>query len=103
MTYAFIQDVPANEEMYGQIKSRLGTETPAGLICHLAIPHGGGLRYVDVWESREQWERYRIDVVEPAVDAVLGALGIPHDHSMVRCEEFEPVDVWLGGGVSTPA
>ena len=103
MTYAFIQDVPANEEIYRQIKQRLGTEAPAGLICHLAIPHEGGLRYVDIWETREQWERYRVDVVEPAVDVVLGGLGIPHDHSMVRFEEFEPVDVWLGSVVSTPA
>ena len=103
MTYGFIKDVPANEEIYRQIKERLGIEAPAGLICHVAIPHERGLRYVDVWETRDQWERYRDEVVEPAVDAVLDGLGIPHDHSMVNFEEFDPVDVWLGSGVSTPA
>jgi hypothetical protein len=103
MTYSFIQDVPADETIYRQIKDRLGAEAPAGLICHLVIRRDGGLRYVDVWASRQHWERFRDDAVEPAVGAVLGELGIPHDHSLVDFEEVDVVDVWIGAGVSTPA
>ena len=32
MPYAFVQDVPANEELYRQIKGRLGDEPPKGLV-----------------------------------------------------------------------
>jgi len=96
MPYAFIQDVPANEELYRQIKARLGDEPPKGLVAHLAYEREGGLRYVDVWDSQADWERFRDEQVEPAVGAVLASVGLPHDHSMVRTEEVALVDAWLG-------
>ena len=73
--YGFIQDVPANEEMYGQIRSRLGDQPPKGLVAHVVLTRDGGLRYVDVWETQADWERFRDEEVEPAVDAVLSAIG----------------------------
>ena len=30
MAYGFVTDVPANEEMYGEIRARLGDERPRG-------------------------------------------------------------------------
>jgi hypothetical protein len=36
---------------------------------------------------------------EPAVEEVLAGYGLPHDHSLVRLEEIEVIDVWQG---STP-
>ena len=95
MPYAFIQDVPANEEMYARIRARL-PEQPPGLVAHLAIKHGGGLRYVDVWDSEDDWEHFRTTHVEPAVAAVLESYGIPHDHSLVTTESVDLVDVWIG-------
>jgi hypothetical protein len=97
MPYAFIQDVPANEEIYAEVRARLGDEPPKGLVAHLVLPNeGGGLRYVDVWDTAEDWERFRDEQVEPVVSDVLAARGIPHDHSLVRFEEVRVVDVWLG-------
>jgi hypothetical protein len=97
--YGFIQDVPANEEMYGQIKSRLGNQPPKGLVAHVVLTREGGLRYVDVWETKADWERFRDQEVEPTVDAVLSAIGLPHDHSLVHTEEVTIVDAWLGDRV----
>ena len=96
MPYAFIQDVPADETMYGEIRARLGDVPPTGLISHVAVPRdGGGLRYLDVWETPADRERFRDEVVEPAVGEVLTAHGLPHDHSLVRFEELHPIDVWV--------
>ena len=97
--YGFIQDVPANEEMYGQIRSRLGDQPQKGLVAHVVLTMDGGLRYVDVWETQADWERFRDEEVEPAVDAVLSAIGLPHDHSLVHTEEVTIVDAWLGDRV----
>lgn len=97
--YGFVQDVPANEEMYRQIRARLGEQPPTGLVAHVVLSREGGLRYVDVWETQADWERFRDEEVEPAVDAVLGAIGLPHDHSLVHTEEVTIVDAWLGDRV----
>jgi hypothetical protein len=96
MPYAFIQDVPADEAMYAEIRKRIGDETPDGLISHVVIKREGGLRYVDVWESEAHWDKFRDTRAEPAVGEILGELGIPHDHSLVHIEEVEVIDTWVG-------
>jgi hypothetical protein len=95
MPYAFIQDVPANEEMYAKVRALLPSEAP-GLVAHVVIKREGGLRYVDVWASEAAWEQFRVAHVEPAVDEVLASYGIPHDHSLVTTEAVEVIDVWCG-------
>lgn len=95
MAYAFIQDVPANEEIYGKIRARLPQE-PDGLRVHLVIKQDGGLRYVDVWENEAAWVAFRDAHVDPAVDEVLESYGIPHDHSMVTFDPIDVIDVWTG-------
>jgi hypothetical protein len=96
MPYAFVQDVPANAELYGEIKAILGSTPPDGLIAHIALGREGGLRYVDVWESEAAWEAFRDAKVEPAVAKVLGKYGLPADHSLVQFQQADLIDVWLG-------
>src|SRR4051794_16812274 len=86
MPYAVIQDVPANAEIYAKIRAGIGDENPDGLVTHLAIRQATGLRYVDVWDTEEQYRRFMDDTVEPVVTEVLAGYGIPHDHSMVTTE-----------------
>jgi hypothetical protein len=93
MTYGFIQDVPANEEMYQKVRALLPATAP-GLIVHVAIQRDGGLRYIDVWETEADWVRFRDEHVEPSVDEVLASYGIPHDHSLVSTDVVGVVDVW---------
>jgi hypothetical protein len=95
MTYAFIQDVPANEEIYRKVRALLPEKAP-GLQVHVVIKRNGGLRYIDVWDDEASWVAFRDGSAEPAVDQVLASYGIPHDHSMVTTESIEVVDVWLG-------
>jgi hypothetical protein len=102
MSYAFVQDVPANEAVYRQIRDRLGDETPQGLVAHVVIKRDAGLRYVDVWDTRADWERYRDEHVDPAVREVLAGLGIPHDPSQVDHQQVEVIEAWLGS-TSVPA
>lgn len=94
MPYAFIQDVPANAEIYGQIRGKLGADAPKGLLSHVVFERPGGLRYVDVWDTQADWEIFRDEVVEPAVGEVLADHGIPHDHSMVQFEVIDVIDTW---------
>jgi hypothetical protein len=96
MPYAFTYDVPANDEIYAKIRALLPAEPPSGMINHVVLRHGDGLRYLDVWEDEAAWQRFMETVGEPAVDQVLSSYGLPHDHSLVRLEEIEVIDVWQG-------
>jgi hypothetical protein len=96
MTYGFIQDVPANAEMYAKIRAKLPADAPAGLISHVVIEQEAGLRYVDVWATREDWDRFREDVIEPTVTEVLASYGLPHDHALVTTTEVTVLDTWIG-------
>lgn len=72
MPYAFTQDVPIDATTYKQITDGLGDEPPKGLVAHVAIERPeGGLRYVDVWESEEDWDRFREERLHPVVHRML--------------------------------
>ena len=98
MPYAFTQDVPANEEIYGKVRALL-PDDPPGLQAHIVMKQDGGLRYLDVWDDEASWVAFRDTHVEPAVDQVLASYGIPHDHSMVTFEPIDVIDVWCGQAV----
>ncbi len=72
MTYAFTQDVPIDATIYQRILDRLGQEHPKGLLTHLAIAlPEGGLRYLDVWESEQDWDRFAEERLHPVVHGLL--------------------------------
>ena len=93
MAYAFIHDVPADEEMYRHIAAPL-PRNPEGLILHLVTPRAGGLRYIDVWESEGHWQRFHDEHAEPSVARVLASHGLPLDPSLATFEELEIIDLW---------
>ena len=85
MPYAFFYDVPGNEQLYRRVQSEIGDEAPKGLIVHLVVKQDDGLRHFNVWDSPEDWERFRTERVDPAVSKVLDAIGItppgrPEEH-----------------------
>ena len=45
---------------------------PAGQLGHIAAPTEGGFRVIDVWESRDAFERFEREVLAP-----LGFGGVP--------------------------
>lgn len=75
MTYAFTQDVPIDAAFYQRITDGIGEETPKGLITHIAIERPeGGLRYIDVWESEEDWDRFAGERLHPVVHDLLSEI-----------------------------
>jgi hypothetical protein len=97
MAYAFMQDVPIDRAFYARIKHGLGDEPPKGLISHVAIElPEGGLRYIDVWESEDDWDRFAEDRLHPVVHTLLGEIfgdQLPPEPERLT----KPVvDVWVG-------
>jgi hypothetical protein len=94
MPYAFFYDVPGDEHMYGKVKDEIGEEQPKGLLVQLVVKRSeGGLRHFNVWESREDWERFQEERVQPAVTKVLAAIGVTEAPSRPPVEEMDLIDV----------
>ena len=71
MPYAFTQDVPIDSAFYARITEGLGDEPPPGLLVHLAVERPeGGLRYVSIWESEEDCDRFGEERLHPVVHAL---------------------------------
>ena len=72
MAYSFTQDVPIDAAFYKRITDGLGDELPKGLVTHLAIERPeGGLRYIDVWESEADCNRFAEERLHPVVHGLL--------------------------------
>jgi hypothetical protein len=93
MTYAFTYDVPITTEIYARIKEGLGPERPPGLIAHLTLQIENGLRYIDVWQSKDDFEDFAESrlhpVVHPILEGMLGFVPPEPSHTML-----DVVDVW---------
>jgi hypothetical protein len=70
MAFAFVIDVPAPVELYdafhAEIQRRV-TGPVDGLVLHLARATAEGFQVIEVWESREQADRYDEEVVLPVI------------------------------------
>jgi hypothetical protein len=93
MTFAFTYDVPITTEIYARIKEGLGPERPPGLIAHLTLQIENGLRYIDVWQSKDDFEVFAESrlhpVVHPILEGMLGFVPPEPSHTML-----DVVDVW---------
>lgn len=97
MAYAFLQDVPIGWETYRHIRAELGEVPPDGLVVHVVLEREGGLRYLDVWESKEAHARFVETRLHPAVDRGLSRAGTSRKSEPVT----QPVtvrEVWTGPG-----
>ena len=87
MSFAFVQEFKVQGDdrsttNYDAINERLTREdAPAGLLMHFAgfDEDAGVFRIVNVWETREQGERYRDEKVLPVVREVVPGGGRPPD------------------------
>lgn len=95
--YAFTQDVPIGVDTYERIARGIGEEPPIGMILHLAVQRAdGGLRYIDVWESEADWDRFATERLHPVVHEILAEVfgsDLPSEPERVR---VEAVHAWLG-------
>ena len=67
------------QEQYEQVNQKMfghspmdPSEAPDGLVLHSAGPIPDGWYVYDVWESKEQFDRFVQDQVGPAVQEVMG-------------------------------
>ena len=75
MPYAFTQDVPIDASFYERIVEGLGNEPPKGLINHMAVSRPeGGLRYIDLWQTEEDWNRFAEERLHPVVHGLLSEI-----------------------------
>lgn len=85
--------MPITTEIYARIKEGLGPERPPGLIAHLTLQIENGLRYIDVWHSKDDFEVFAESrlhpVVHPILEGMLGFVPPEPSHTML-----DVVDVW---------
>ena len=96
MSYVMVYDVPADEKMYRQVTAAIGGEKPEGLVVHLVLQAETGLRHIEVWDSQQDWQRFRDERLGPAIHAVLTAAGFTDMPPDPQVQEFQLVDVWIG-------
>jgi hypothetical protein len=61
-----------NEKIWGRSKMD-ASKTPEGLIIHSAGPAQDGWYIYDIWDSKEDFERFGQEKVRPAVQQVTGS------------------------------
>ncbi len=93
--YGFTQDLPITPESYARMREGLGAKTPEGLIVHVVTRHDDGLRYTDVWESREFCDRFLEERVHPILGRAFASEGGQVPPEPPRCD-VDVVDVWCG-------
>lgn len=95
--YAFIQDVPINDELYAKIRANLGNEPLPGLVLHLVVRREDGqLRYIDVWESKEACSETFEKRIHPAVFSAFKEAKFRPSGEPPRTE-MAVVDLMVGG------
>jgi hypothetical protein len=72
MAYALVQDVASSWEQYERATATMIEPVPEGLILHVAGPTDEGVRVIDIWQSKEAWERFREGRIAPALAALGG-------------------------------
>jgi hypothetical protein len=96
MTYGVVIDVPAPVEMYDALHAELMRRTTGpleGFLCHIGRATATGFQIIEVWESKEQCDRYNEELVLPAMRDVFG--GPPPQEPAVH--EFEPRGLVIPG------
>lgn len=95
MAYATTNDVGLDEAVYKALQAQVGPEVPKGLIVHMAIKRpGGGLRYIDVWESKEDRQRFEDERLHPIVHRMIRQrLGLGEGDPLPPEPEMVPLTV----------
>jgi hypothetical protein len=97
VAFGIIASVPAPLDMYravnAQITEQTGDAPPDGLLVHIARETADGFQVIEVWESKQQCERFEQTVLAPIIDRVSG--GQAPARSDVT-EEFEVQNLFVG-------
>jgi hypothetical protein len=87
------EETDRSTKNYDAINERLevGANPPDGLLVHTAGFFGQGFRVFDVWESEEQFQRFRDERLMPAALEVAGADAPPPETTIYELHSlFKP-------------
>ena len=76
MAYAVMMEFDVDLEGHKRITEAVGEESPKGMIVHAAGTSPNGVYSLDVWESKEDSERFFAERLMPAMQK-LGIQGGP--------------------------
>jgi len=78
MTVLMTLDLPVSREDLEALSAAAGSveSPPQGLIVHTATETAGGVRVVDIWESRAQFEKFRDDRLMASLQKVAAERGL---------------------------
>lgn len=88
MTWGVVMDVAAPLETYDALHHELLRTVGAavdGLLVHVARATQTGFQIIEVWESRELFDRYTAELVAPVMARILGEQRSP----AMETEEFD--------------
>ena len=109
MAVAFVQEFPAGARSttnYNFIREKVGDGPFDGLIAHTAgfDDDDGVFRIFDIWETREQAQRFLDEHIQPLIDEGPSAFPNPDTFSQPTKDGFyELHDVLVGAGVHAHA
>jgi hypothetical protein len=66
VAWGFITELPISLEEYDRLDSEIKGD-PEGLIVHTSSEKNGRVRVVDVWESKDAYERFEREILMPAM------------------------------------
>jgi hypothetical protein len=87
--YGVITPVPAPVELYDRVHAELRRRTDGkveGLLVHIGRATSDGFEVLEVWESREQFERYAQELIDPTLAEVTSGQAPPTAQSAVEFE-----------------
>jgi len=88
--YGFVQDIPLPIEAYMPMHAEIGRRAAGrveGMLSHVARPTARGFQIIEVWDSKEQYERYDAEIIRPVVAELSGGSTPPAPETV----EFEPL------------
>jgi hypothetical protein len=90
MAYGFVMDVPAPIELYDAMHAEIGRRTTGGvegMLLHVGRETREGFQVIEVWESKELYERFNTAIFRPALAHLSGGQPPSAEPAM---DEFEP-------------
>lgn len=88
--YGCVVDVQAPIAVYDAVHAELmrtAGDSVQGLLVHIGRPTHTGFQVIEVWESREQSDRYNAELVGPLVTRLAGGRVPSPDEQVVQ--EFD--------------
>jgi hypothetical protein len=90
MTFGIVSDVAAPIEFYDAMHAEILRRSAGGvdgMLLHVGRATANGFQVLEVWESRELYDRFTAVVVGPAIAELTGGAAPPEQPPV---EEFDP-------------